>query len=51
MGAHCVSAQVHVKQEQKSKNLLGKLGTKTSKLPDIEDCSKSPSLQTSQMSV
>lgn len=46
-----MSAQVLVKQEQNSKKLLGKLGTKTSELPDIEDCSKSPSLQTSQMSV
>lgn len=37
--SHCHSYhKVHVKQEQKSKNLLGKLGTKTSKLPDIEDC-------------
>lgn len=37
---HFVSVQVHVKQEQNSKKLLGKLSRKASALPDIEDCSK-----------
>ncbi|XP_053286176.1 adenine DNA glycosylase isoform X2 [Pleuronectes platessa] len=37
--SHCHSyRKVHVKQEQNSKKLLGKLGGNTSSLPDIEDC-------------
>ncbi|XP_041862356.1 adenine DNA glycosylase isoform X2 [Melanotaenia boesemani] len=37
--SHCRSYQkVHVKQEQNSKKLLGKLDTKTSDPPDIEEC-------------
>ncbi|XP_039909047.1 adenine DNA glycosylase [Simochromis diagramma] len=40
--SHCHSYhKVLVKQEQNSKKLLGKLGTKTSELPDIEDCTNS----------
>uniref|UniRef100_A0A8D3A2H9 Adenine DNA glycosylase n=1 Tax=Scophthalmus maximus TaxID=52904 RepID=A0A8D3A2H9_SCOMX len=37
--SHCHSYhKVHVKQEQNSKKLLGKLDRKTSAPPDIEDC-------------
>ncbi|XP_060934878.1 adenine DNA glycosylase [Limanda limanda] len=37
--SHCHSyRKVHVKQEQNSKKLLGKLGGKASSLHDIEDC-------------
>ncbi|XP_023148928.1 adenine DNA glycosylase isoform X2 [Amphiprion ocellaris] len=40
--SHCRSyRKVHVKQEQNSKKLLGKLDRKTSNLPDIEDCMNS----------
>ncbi|XP_030583481.1 adenine DNA glycosylase isoform X2 [Archocentrus centrarchus] len=40
--SHCHSyRKVHVRQEQNSKKLLGKLGRKTSELPDIEDCMNS----------
>ncbi|XP_008282129.1 adenine DNA glycosylase [Stegastes partitus] len=40
--SHCHSyRKVHVKQEQNSKKLLGKLARKTANLPDIEDCTNS----------
>ena len=38
----CMCVQVHVKQEENSRKLLGKLDRKPLVLPDIEDCSKCP---------
>ncbi|XP_026201220.1 adenine DNA glycosylase isoform X2 [Anabas testudineus] len=43
---HCHAfRKVHVKQEQNSKKLLGKLSRKASALPDIEDCMSSETCQ------
>ncbi|XP_029005042.1 adenine DNA glycosylase isoform X2 [Betta splendens] len=43
---HCHSySRVHLKQEQTSKKLLGKLSRKASVLPDIEDCTSGGTCQ------